>query len=59
MEEIKFELRKTFEPTQATGLIIGSQDIDMRQLQEFFEFIGIRDVRKPDFTRQGLNDAFK
>ena len=24
MEEIKFELRKTFEPTQATGLIIGS-----------------------------------
>ena len=59
MEEIKFEPRKTFEPTQATGLIIGGYDDIGRQPQELFKFLGIKDVRKPEFTRQGLNDAFK
>ena len=45
MEEIKFEPRKTFEPTQATGLIIGGYDTETRQQLEFFKFLGIRDIR--------------
>jgi hypothetical protein len=28
-------------------------------LEKFFKFLGIREIRKPDFTRQGLDEAFK
>ena len=46
MEEIKIEPRKTFEPTQAIGLIIGGYDTKTRQqLEKFFKFLGIRDIR--------------
>ena len=48
-----------FEPTKATGLIIGGYDIETRLQLEFFKFLGIRDIIKPDFTRRGLDEAFK
>ena len=59
MDEIKCETRKEFKPTKATGLIIGGYDIDMRLQLEFFKFLGIRDIIKPEFTRRGLDEAFK
>jgi len=48
-----------FEPTKATGLIIGGYDIETSLQLEFFKFLGIRDIIKPDFTRRGLDEAFK
>ncbi len=54
------ETRIEFKATQAIGLIIGGYDIEMRQhLEKFFKFLGIREIIKPDFTRQGLDEAFR
>jgi hypothetical protein len=59
MVEIMNETRIEFKATRAIGFCIADYDVDIRQQLEFFKFLGIRDLRKPDFTRQGLDESFK